>query len=515
MRQALTITRVSHFGLASALLLFAAVYGESVARLVRTWYSSRNYAHCWLVLPVVAWLIWRQRANWLLIAPRPSLLGLSALIATSVIWLASMEMQVNVGEQFALVGIAVSVVWAVWGTARFRALLFPLAFLFFAVPFGDELVPALMEWTATATVTLLRWSGFEVHREGMFFATTVGDFAVAEACSGVRYLMASASAGALFAHLALQRNVHRWVLFGVAVLAPIVANAIRAYLIVVIAHLSDLKLAVGVDHAIYGTVFFAILMILVFWSGDVLRRRDRAETVTSPGPSVSGDRAPTLFSFGSYWLATLALLLVTPLLASARAPRPISAATLAIPTALPDWGAPQPSRLAWRPVLAPESQVLRADYAHPRLGRVTVAVIEAGEAGNANGSMQLTGRTQFLANPDQWMLSAARTVDGGANTPSWREAAYSAQTTDRKLTMRSSYLLDSRLIANRYEVTLRALWERLRGRPGTVRLLVFVRADAAGNDATASLESITQLGEQFRACAAPASRTPPGCTGAF
>ena len=34
------------------------------------------------------------------------------------------------------------------GDASGKVLLFPLAFLFFAVPFGEFLVPPLMDWTA-------------------------------------------------------------------------------------------------------------------------------------------------------------------------------------------------------------------------------------------------------------------------------------------------------------------------------------------------------------------------------
>ena len=52
---------------------------------------------------------------------------------------------------------------------------------------------------------------------------------------------------------------------------PIVANGLRAYMIVMIAHLSDNKLALGVDHFIYGWVFFGIVMLLLFWIGSFWR----------------------------------------------------------------------------------------------------------------------------------------------------------------------------------------------------------------------------------------------------
>ncbi|MHB9103118.1 MAG: exosortase C-terminal domain/associated protein EpsI [Sulfuricella sp.] len=50
-----------------------------------------------------------------------------------------------------------------------------------------------------------------------------------------------------------------------------IANGMRAYMIVMIAHLSDMKLALGVDHLIYGWVFFGVVMMLLFWIGAIWR----------------------------------------------------------------------------------------------------------------------------------------------------------------------------------------------------------------------------------------------------
>jgi EpsI family protein len=61
---------------------------------------------------------------------------------------------------------------------------------------------------------------------------------------------------------------------------PVFANSGRAYMIVMIAHLSDMKLALGIDHYIYGWVFFGIVMMLLFWIGSFWREDDQPE----PGP---------------------------------------------------------------------------------------------------------------------------------------------------------------------------------------------------------------------------------------
>jgi EpsI family protein len=52
---------------------------------------------------------------------------------------------------------------------------------------------------------------------------------------------------------------------------PIVANGLRAYMIVMIGHLSSMTLAVGFDHLIYGWLFFGLVMFLMFWVGSFWR----------------------------------------------------------------------------------------------------------------------------------------------------------------------------------------------------------------------------------------------------
>ena len=76
------------------------------------------------------------------------------------------------------------------GTAMLRALAFPLSFMFFAIPFGEFLMPQLIDWTADFTIAALRLTGIPVYREANSFVIPSGHWSVVEACSGIRYLIA-------------------------------------------------------------------------------------------------------------------------------------------------------------------------------------------------------------------------------------------------------------------------------------------------------------------------------------
>jgi len=137
----------------------------------------------------------------------------------------------------------------------------------FSVPMGNELIPILQEVTAEITVFFIKLSGIPVYYEGLYITIPTGVFEVAVACSGIRYLIASVTIGCLYAYLTYSTLKKQLIFIIFAALIPILANGIRAYLIVLIAHLSDLKYATGVDHLIYGWLFFGLVISLMFYIG--------------------------------------------------------------------------------------------------------------------------------------------------------------------------------------------------------------------------------------------------------
>ncbi|MBT9492894.1 MAG: exosortase A [Paucibacter sp.] len=233
------------------LLLLAAVfwlYRDTALAMVEIWNRSETFAHAFVVPPISLWLIWRQRAVLANLNPSPSPGFLLPLIAAALLWLLGDLAVVNAATQLAFTAILVLLVPAALGWPVARAIAFPLGFLFFAVPIGEFMTPKLMEWTADFTVAALRLSGIPVFREGQEFVIPSGNWSVVEACSGIRYLMASVMVGTLFAYLNYRSLARRWIFVGVAIALPLIANWLRAYIIVMLGHFSDNKIATGADH---------------------------------------------------------------------------------------------------------------------------------------------------------------------------------------------------------------------------------------------------------------------------
>jgi len=256
---------------AGALLLLLAWalfwYFDTASAMVGIWLRSDTFTHGFVVVPIVLWLVWHKRATLAQLQPQPNAWALLPLALAAFAWLLGDLVAVNALTQLALVSMLVLLVPALFGLAITRMLGFALAFMFFAVPFGEFAMPQLMQWTADFTVMALRASGVPVYREGLQFIIPSGSWSVIEACSGVRYLIASLTVGVLFAYLNYQSTLRRAVFIVVSILVPIVANWLRAYMIVMLGHLSGNKLAAGVDHLIYGWVFFGIVILLMFMVG--------------------------------------------------------------------------------------------------------------------------------------------------------------------------------------------------------------------------------------------------------
>jgi exosortase A len=278
-----------------------AIYWQTWGSMVSIWLRSDTYAHGFLVPPISLWLIWIRRKRYVNLIPEISYIGLIAIIIFGFLWLTAHLVHVLVIEQFAIVGILTSAIWSVLGNNVTGKLLFPILFLFLMAPFGEDLVPYLMEYTATFVVAMLRLTGISVYREGLHFTLVSGNWSVVDACSGIRYLIASITLGFVYMYLNYSSYKKRMLFMLLSILVPILANGLRGYMIVIIGHLSDMKLASGVDHLVYGWLFFGLVMLILFYIGSFWHD---PVPVLDAGPELATDSG---YRYDHFWQLILAI----------------------------------------------------------------------------------------------------------------------------------------------------------------------------------------------------------------
>jgi len=396
----------------------------------------------------------------------------------------------------------------VLGTQVTKVILFPLLFLFFGVPFGEFMMAPMMDWTADFVVIALQVTGIPIYREGLRFVIPSGSWSVVDECSGVRYLIASFMVGTLFAYLNYHSYKRRAVFMLVSLAVPIVANWLRAYIIVMLGHLSGNRIAVGVDHILYGWVFFGIVIFVMFMIG---ARWAEPDDPLPQGP-VPSPAAGAFDARSGVMVATVlgALLIsVAPHLAVwqlQRVERAASIPQLSLPPALSaGWVIGDKPALEWAPRWQNPSAAAHHGYAGPA-GRVGlfVAYYRGQEADSklVSSLNEVVGLNERTWNP---MGTARVSVESAGRRISAQATDIQAPPTADRASPKALvawrvYWIDGRFVASNVEAKLRNALARLLGRGDDgAAIVIYAERDSFEDSAAAvrafAAANLTPLGD--------------------
>jgi len=306
--------------IAAIFIAWLYTYYQGVATAINIWSISEIFNHCFLVIPISFFLIYQKRD---LLSQQPFIVNywlLLPLVGTLVLYTFGSVGDIRLFMHVATFVSLPLLIWFVIGNQAAKIIAFPLYFMLFSIPFGEQLIPHLQEITTDLAVPLLEFTGIPVYRNGLYLDIPEGRFLVAEACSGISFLITSIVFGHLYAYISFSSLSKRLLFICISLIVPIIANAIRVYGIVLIAHLTDMEHAAGADHLIYGGVFFAIVLFLLIMIGEVFR--DKTEIIESQIPmgkevvgetSVNINNTPVmapvllilLFMSQVFWLSTV------------------------------------------------------------------------------------------------------------------------------------------------------------------------------------------------------------------
>ena len=231
--------------------------------MAHQWWNIDTYSHILLILPILAWLVWIRRDEVARVEARGWWPGFLWCLLGLAICFVGRSADINLIAQL---GVIVAFQGATFGILGLRVgliLAFPLAYMFFLVPFGDEIIPPLQYVTAEMATALTRFSGVETVADGIHIDTPAGLFIVAEECSGVKFLVAMVALGVLVAYSCFASWKRRMLFLLACVIVPIVANGIRAWATIFIAQYVGAEAAGSFDHIVYGWFFFGIVIALV------------------------------------------------------------------------------------------------------------------------------------------------------------------------------------------------------------------------------------------------------------
>lgn len=249
--------------LAVAMLALVLATISAWAAMAHQWWNIDTYNHLLLVPLITAWLVALKEEELARIVPQPFLPGLIGVAAGLALWRAGEGTGINLVAQAGAVAALQAAAVTILGLRASLVLALPIAFAAFLVPFGDEIIPPLQAITAEIAIALTHASGVPARIDGIYIDTPAGLFIVAEACSGVKFLIAMVTLGVLVCATRFNRWRTRAGFMAACIIVPILANGVRAWATIYVAQYVGAEKATGFDHIVYGWVFFAIVIAVL------------------------------------------------------------------------------------------------------------------------------------------------------------------------------------------------------------------------------------------------------------
>lgn len=245
-------------------LLLALSY-PTLRWLVNEWLTNDYYSHGWLVLPVSAYLAWRQ---WPKGEREPANAGLIPLGLGLVGYLVALLNKTYFLAALALIALLAGLVWFFLGARGLRRLAFPVGFLIFMVPlpFMERMSLPLQLLTGSYSTAVARVVGVDATVRGAQVTLPNVDLVVGAQCSGLRSIVALFTLVAIFVHVLQGPWWGRLLLVLSAIPVAILGNIFRVASLLWVADTWGAGAGMTYYHDYSGFVFFlfafALLLLL-------------------------------------------------------------------------------------------------------------------------------------------------------------------------------------------------------------------------------------------------------------
>lgn len=362
--------------------------------LIQVWRDTADYQHGYAIAAIsIGWLVLlRRRIE--STGAQPSLAVLPALLLAIVTWLVAYSANSQMVEQLIAPAAILLAVYAASGRQVALLVAPPLAYLYFAVPIWEQLVPLLQRLTTVVAESALGLLHVPTVVAGNTVTIPEGTFQVVEGCSGKRYLLV----GLAFATVAgVTQGLHAAriaVLLTSAVVLALITNWLRVIIIIYAGHVSNMEhYLVAEEHLTFGWLVFVPLLVTV----SLLARRLGRSAV--PSHHSGSSPLPSAAHSGT-WLLVVALLLI-PLFVTLRPAATFDAPRLGrMPIMVDEWQGPLPGNTSWQPHYVTPADERRAAYASSE-GEVQVYVNVYG-AQTAGHELIFFGNS--VAPTDRWKI---------------------------------------------------------------------------------------------------------------
>jgi len=272
-------------------VLFGWLYSSAYTYMFKLW-DREDFAYCYYVPFIVAYLIWEKRHEIALVPSAPSWSGQAVFMSgISLFWLGELGGEyysIFISSWLLLVGF----LWLNLGLPKLRIIAFPMVFLLAMFPLPNviynNMTLKLKLISSQLGVGIIRMTGLTAYREGNVIDLGFTQLQVVDACSGLRYLIPLVMLGLL---LAYYFNAARWkkvLLIVSTVPLTVITNSFRIASVGILYQFWGASVAEGFFHDFSGWLIFMVSLSLLLFEIWLLRRLgNKSQIVCEPSPSVT------------------------------------------------------------------------------------------------------------------------------------------------------------------------------------------------------------------------------------
>ncbi|MFH1898210.1 MAG: exosortase/archaeosortase family protein [Candidatus Desantisbacteria bacterium] len=261
-------------------VLFVGIYFPTFCWMIGLFmHHDTNYSHGFLIPIVCLWLVWQMQDDLKKIVVGSAKCGVWVIVAGLIIHLGALSVKVDFVSALSMMMVIVGIILHLFGWKMMRALVFPVGFLFFMIPFPDVftifLTYKLKIMATHGAVAMVNAIGIPCIAEGAKIILPDTFLEVGAPCSGIRSLISLLALGAVFAYLLSISTARRMIVFLSTIPIAILSNVVRIVLLCLVAHIYGKEAALpgGFFHDFAGFLAFVIAFGCLYSVGGLLSPR--------------------------------------------------------------------------------------------------------------------------------------------------------------------------------------------------------------------------------------------------
>ena len=252
----------------AATIIFIIAFFPVFKTLVNQWSNSENYAHAFLTVPIIAYMVWRKCQTLKEMRSDGSPFGFTIALISVLVYLIALHARISSLASVSMVVTLFGVVAYVHGFSTVKLLGIPFILLLLLIPIPGTIYSAttlpLQLKVSQVSEIIIRLFDIPILREGNVLIIPEKTFQIVQACSGMRSIITLLSLSLIIGYFTLIETWLKLVLAFISIPVAMFVNTIRVVVMILAFYFYRVDLSAGASHTLVGVGIFIFSLVMLF-----------------------------------------------------------------------------------------------------------------------------------------------------------------------------------------------------------------------------------------------------------